>query len=344
MSQHYDTWLQLKQAYPQQYARDLARRMHLSEAELTHARVGHDAQRLLGDAKALLTALGDVGETKCLCRNAYAVHEQVGRFDNQHLDGHAGLILNPRALDLRLFFSPWASAFHIRETTSQGERQSIQFFDNYGEAILTVYTTDNTDLTAWDQRLAPYVQEDNPELVVVKTAAPMDVTVTTEAAQFEAEWRAMTDVHAFFVLLKRHQLTRQQAFRMVSDDLACKVENTALTQLLEQVQQHQNDIMIFVGNRGCIQIFTGEIRKLMPMDNGINVFNPQFTLHLITDAIAESWVTRKFTHDGYVTSLELFAADGTQIAQLYGQRSEGEPEQPQWRRQIDALLTQGVTV
>ncbi|MGC6743937.1 ChuX/HutX family heme-like substrate-binding protein, partial [Escherichia coli] len=53
-------------------------------------------------------------------------------------------------------------------------------------------------------------------------------------------------------------------------------------------------------------------------------------------------VTRKPTADGHVTSLELFAADGTQIAQLYGQRTEGEPEQTQWREQIDALTPKGL--
>jgi hypothetical protein len=56
---------------------------------------------------------------------------------------------------------------------------------------------------------------------------------------------------------------------------------------------------------------------------------------------AETWVTRKPTAD-HVTSLELFAADGTQIAQLYGQRTEGEPEQKQWRSQIDALTPKGL--
>lgn len=69
----------------------------------------------------------------------------------------------------------------------------------------------------------------------------------------------------------------------------------------------------------------------------INIFNPDFTLHLIEDAIAESWITRKPTADGVVTSLELYAADGTQIAQLFGQRTEGTPEQAQWRKQIEAL-------
>lgn len=53
-------------------------------------------------------------------------------------------------------------------------------------------------------------------------------------------------------------------------------------------------------------------------------------------------MTRKPTADGHVTSLELFAAGGTQIAQLYGQRSEGEPEQSQWRRQIEALTPKGL--
>lgn len=57
-------------------------------------------------------------------------------------------MLNPRALDLRLFLNQWASAFHISETTSRGERQSIQFFDHQGDALLKVYTTDHTDVAA----------------------------------------------------------------------------------------------------------------------------------------------------------------------------------------------------
>ena len=52
------------------------------------------------------------------------------------------------------------------------------------------------------------------------------------------------------------------------------------------------------------------------------------------------WVTRKPTSDGHVTSVELFAKDGTQIAQLYGQRSEGT-EQTQWRQQVDRLTRVG---
>lgn len=151
----------------------------------------------------------------------------------------------------------------------------------------------------------------------------------------------MTDVHQFFGLLRKYQLSRQQAFRLVSDDLACRVDRHALPSLLETVRQEGNEIMIFVGNRGCVQIFTGATEKLAPMRGWLNIFNTTFTLHLREESVDEVWVTRKPTSDGHVTSVELFAKDGTQIAQLYGQRSEGHPEQTQWRQQVDRLTREG---
>ncbi|MDY0920468.1 hematinate-forming heme oxygenase ChuS [Leclercia sp. CFBP8987] len=338
---HYTRWLELKEQNPGKYARDIAALMNISEAELTWARVGHDAWRLHGEIREILGALEAVGETKCICRNQYAVHEQVGTFTHQHLNGHAGLVLNPRALDLRLFLHQWASAFHITETTARGERQSIQFFDHQGDALLKVYTTDNTDVSAWGDVLSRFIFADNPPLALKATDPAVNVA-SADAPTVDSEWRAMTDVHQFFGLLKRHSLTRQQAFRLVGDDLACQVDNSALSRLLNSAREDGNEIMIFVGNRGCVQIFTGAVEKVVPMKGWLNIFNPAFTLHLLEETIAESWVTRKPTADGHVTSLELFAADGTQIAQLYGQRTEGEPEQSQWRSQIDALTVKGL--
>ncbi|MFU0871418.1 hemin-degrading factor [Kluyvera sichuanensis] len=321
------------------YARDIAAVMGISEAELTEARVGHDAVRLQDNARAILAALESVGETKCICRNEYAVHEQVGAFTHQHLDGHAGLVLNPRALDLRLFLSQWASAFHVND---QG-RESIQFFDPHGDAVLKVYTTDATDSAAWQGLIAEQTQS-TPTPLALRPVENARYAETADGAALEKEWRAMTDVHQFFVLLRKYNLSRQQAFRLVSDDLACRIDTEALPRLLETIQQDGNEFMIFVGNRGCVQIFTGTLEKLTPMRGWINIFNSTFTLHLREETIDEVWVTRKPTVDGHVTSVELFAKDGTQIAQLYGQRSEGHPEQTQWRNQVDSLTAEGQTV
>ena len=321
------------------YARDIAAVMGVSEAELTAARVGHDAVRLQDNARAILASLEKVGETKCICRNEYAVHEQVGAFTHQHLDGHAGLILNPRALDLRLFLSQWASAFHVND----GGRESIQFFDPHGDAVLKVYTTNNTDSEAWQALIAEQAQS-TPAPLAVRPVENARYADTADGATLEKEWRAMTDVHQFFALLRKYNLSRQQAFRLVNDDLACRIDTDALPRLLETLQRDGNEFMIFVGNRGCVQIFTGVLEKLTPMRGWINIFNSAFTLHLREETIDEVWVTRKPTVDGHVTSVELFAKDGTQIAQLYGQRSEGHPEQQQWRTQVDSLAAEGQTV
>lgn len=217
----YQQYLRAKVEHPRKYARDLAALLGISEAELTHARVGHDAQRLQGDAKVWLSALEQVGNTKSITRNEYAVHEHTGYYQNQTLDGHAGLILNPRGLDLRLFLSQWASAFALRENTARGERQSIQFFDHQGDAILKVYTTDTTDMAARQLFVEKFTSSENPALALRPagngTAAEQTIA---HNPQFEADWRAMKDVHDFFILLKRYNLTRQQAFNSVADDLA----------------------------------------------------------------------------------------------------------------------------
>lgn len=337
----YQQYLQAKADHPGKYARDLAAFMGISEAELMHARVGHDAQRLQGDARALLAALQTVGTIKAITRNEYAVHEQLGRYDNQHLNGHAGLILNPRALDLRLFLDRWDAVFTLSEETRHGIRHSIQFFDQHGDALHKVYATEETDTSAWQALLLQFASTENPAILRQPTSQPA-TTFENDTANVDAEWRAMTDVHQFFQLLRRNNLTRQQAFHAVGNDLAYRVDNGSLTQLLHSALQAQNEIMIFIGNPGCVQIFTGVIEKVVPHQNWINVFNSHFTLHLVEDAIAESWITRKPTKDGWVTSLELFATDGTQIAQLYGQRTEGQPEQCQWREQIATLINKDI--
>jgi putative hemin transport protein len=303
------------------YARDIAAEMGISEAELTAARLGHDAVRLQDDARAIMPALESVGETKCICRNEYAVHEQVGQFTHQHLSGHAGLVLNPRALDLRLFLSQWASAFHLNDNG----RQSIQFFDHHGDALLKVYATANRHGGLGCADCGAYACRPGP--LAIRPADAAEICRSADGAALENEWRAMTDVHQFFGLLRKYNLSRQQAFRLVSDDLACRIDHDALPHLLETIRQEGNEIMIFVGNRGCVQIFTGALEKLAPMRGWLNIFNTTFTLHLREESIDEIWVTRKPTSDGHVTSVELFAKDGTQIAQLYGQRSEGHPEQ-----------------
>ncbi|AHM74202.1 hemin-degrading factor [Yersinia hibernica] len=336
LSQRY---LNAKQTHPEFSPRDLARQLNISEAELAHARVGDDAERLDISATTLLTELEHVGLTRVMTANQHAVHEVMGEYRNLRLHGHLGLILNPRALDLRLFLRHWSAVFSLREITPQGERLSIQCFDLQGNATHRIDCTPQTHQDAWQALVAKYRTAHNPLLVLEPAEQTASAVPAIDNAMIDADWRKMTDIHQFFMLLKRHNISRKHAFRAVGDDLAHRVDNQAFLQIMNAAQACQNEIMLFVGNSGCMQIFTGVINDFGINDDNqqVTVKGPQFNLSLDHHAISESWVTRKPTKDGFISSLELLDKQGQHIVQIFGQRDEGQSEQSQWHQQLAAL-------
>jgi putative hemin transport protein len=96
--------------------------------------------------------------------------------------------------------------------------------------------------------------------------------------------------------------------------------------------------MIFVSSKGCIQIHTGLVQKLVSMEPWFNVLDPQFNLHLREDHIAEAWLVKKPTNDGIVTSLELFDENFQQIALIFGKRKPGKPELEAWREALEKFI------
>ncbi len=82
-----------------------------------------------------------------------------------------------------------------------------------------------------------------------------------------------------FYVVKRHNLTRQQAFNLVADDLAAKYPTVRWRKFLNL---HSRMVI----NHGvCWQPwlrtdFHWRGRKVVPMKGWLNIFNPTFTLHL----------------------------------------------------------------
>jgi putative hemin transport protein len=74
------------------------------------------------------------------------------------------------------------------------------------------------------------------------------------------------------------------------------------------------------------------------MDPWLNILDQNFNLHLREDHIYDSWVVRKPTDDGIVTSLELFDKAGEVIAMFFGERKPGSPELDSWRGIVEDLL------
>ncbi|MBL0697632.1 ChuX/HutX family heme-like substrate-binding protein [Comamonas sp. JC664] len=332
-------WQTLREEQPRTRIRDAAEQLGVSEAQLLATGLGETVVRLDLRLDALLPRFESLGRVMSLTRNAHAVHEKRGTWRNVELHGKQGLVLD-EDIDLRLFFSRWTFGFAIREPHGDGIRRSLQFFDASGMAIHKVYVEEAGREETFDALVKEFTHaEQSPVLDIVPAKAPTAPKPDSEidATGLREGWRALQDTHEFFMLLNRFGVARTQALRLAQPELTTAVSPSALTWVLEKASAAELPIMIFVGNPGCIQIHTGPVKNVKPMGPWMNVLDPAFNLHVRADNVASAWVVRKPTRDGVVTSVELFDADGENIALIFGKRKPGQAESPEWRALAEAL-------
>ena len=95
--------------------------------------------------------------------------------------------------------------------------------------------------------------------------------------------------------------------------------------------------MVFVGNRGCLQIHAGPVRRVEMVGPWLNVLDPGFNLHLREDRVTAAWVARKPSGHGDIHSLELYDASGEVVAQIFGHRPPQGREREDWRALVTGL-------
>lgn len=324
---------------PKAYARNVAAAIGVSEGALLASRIGQADQnvfRLRPEFKELLLELESLGPLMALTRNDNCVHEKTGVYDkpDMKLPHKMGLFLDD-PIDLRLFFRAWETAFFVED----GERISIQIFDQAGTAVHKIYASKETNREAMVALAQRFKSDDqSPEQAVAAIEPKPEAELSDETVEaFIAGWRELKDTHDFFPLLHKHGVSRRQAVHIGPADLARKVDNKVHRTILEHASKTGLEIMVFVGNRGCIQIHTGPVEKLLERGPWFNVIDPGFNLHLKEEGIVETYVVTKPTEDGDVTALELFNADGELIVQFFGKRKPGIPELPEWRELMAKL-------
>lgn len=336
-----ERWSRLRGEKPALRIRDAATTLGVGEAELVALGLGTTATLLDGDWRALLAALPSVGRVMCLTRNEHCVHERRGRFEDVEVSGPQGLVLGAD-IDLRLFLDHWKFGFAVREPLKDGDRLSLQFFDGAGEAVHKIYAVDDTDRAALDGLIARHaVAVPSAPAVTPRPAGKPDrFDHQVDVEGLRRAWRALTDTHEFFGMLRRLEIGRVQALRLAGDEFARELPPRALRAAMEAAAADKTPIMIFVGSPGCIQIHTGPIERLVDTKGWFNVLDPAFNLHLQESGIARVFAVRKPTNDGVVTSIEAFDRHDRTILLMFGARKPGKPELQPWRSIVSRLEKQ----
>ena len=332
--------------------KDAAAALGLSEGEAIAAHMGaHDkalhATQLKGPWVELLQALERCGPVLALTRNETTVHEKTGVYEKVSGSAAMGLALG-EAIDLRLFFSRWHAGFAVSEAAANAgvpPSLSLQFFNANGLAVHKIFAREGTDRDALQSVIDSYTAPDAPDAPVRfvpadAKAVPRDDSAIDAAGLADA-WRGMQDTHEFFGLLNKFGVERQQSFRLTEGEFTQRAETSAVRELLLESSFDGTPIMVFVGSPGCIQIHSGPVVRIEPMEmhgmQWLNVLDPGFNLHLREDRIASVWIVQKPTSDGIVTSVEAFDGEGELMAMFFGARKPGMPERETWRRIVRVL-------
>ncbi|KQS92004.1 hemin-degrading factor [Chryseobacterium sp. Leaf394] len=331
-----EKWEALKAENPHLRIRNAADQLGVSEAELLATNVGEGVTVLRPEFANILTEVEQLGKVMALTRNDECVHERKGVYKNGDFSSpHAQLFVN-EDIDLRIFQNHWKSAFGVVE----GDRKSLQFFGKDGLALHKIYLTKDSNAEAFDTIVEKFKAEDQNIALEIEAVAPKaeekaDSEIDVEG--FQKAWTELKDTHDFFMMTRKFGVSRTQALRLAPEGYARKIDNSKVVNVLEEASEKSLPIMIFVGNRGIIQIHTGEVKKTMWHQQWFNVMDPDFNLHLDVTKITEAWIVKKPTEDGEVTAIEVFNKEGDFIVQFFGKRKPGIPELQEWKDLVAGL-------
>ena len=354
-----ERWSALRTEQPKLQIRDAARALGASEAQLLATNLGNGVTRLQADGnqpREIMRAALDLGLVQAITRNENGVIETTGTASKFKQAGdksdQADAKQDPEkearerniaggylggAIDLRFHFENWKYAFAVAQPGRDGKlSRSLQFFDGQGNSVHKLFVRSDAGVAVFDQLVATFRAPEQSAQLNVLAAAPKVAEkpdASIDVKEFQLAWKEMTDVHQFAQILREFKLTREQALRLAPAGMVERVTPEALRTLLENAAKDKVAIMVFLGNEGLTQIYSGKIEKTMAAGGFYNVLDPDFNLHIRDTALRSGWVVKR----GGVTSIEFFDNDGTQVLTFFGVRERGKPQPQAWNDLADSL-------
>lgn len=340
----WQTYQAKKADTPMLFPTEGAKLLGVSEFELLLS--SPNSTYLGDDCRAMLLRLYELGQVENIVRNEFAVHEKTGQFLGLELGQTMGMALNEGGLDLRVFLNHFKFMLAIANTGDKPSYQ-IAFFDEYGQAVDKVFLNPISDekIALWQTLCDDFARTVTPSPIeVLRPDVQGDWQIKhlddAQKATFHHDWLSMTDIHQFYKILSNHQLDRQSSYVNAPDGYATRLRPAVLEVLLNRASEQALPIMIFVGNTGMVQIYSGTVKHIKKMGAWLNIMDKkhsQFTLHLNDESIDSVWWVKRPNSDGYTTALEAFDKYGNSIITFFGERIEGQKQDPNWTALADAL-------
>ncbi len=312
-------WQDLRADHPHMRIRDAAATLGVSEAELLATDCGNLVIRLREHWPALLGAVGTLGPVMALTRNAFAVHEKIGLYEDICPCGDF-ILITGHHIELCLSTGVWHSSFAVIEETHLGPRHSLQFFDTTGEAVHKIYLTEHADAGLY-RRLVDIFRADDqsPYLALPTDSTKPALGAIASSQDLPEHWQRL-------LLANTPEAV-----------LAGRIATPALRELMRQLAELLLPIQVLVGNPGAMQLHDGPIQNLKITGPWFNVLDQGFNLHLNEMAVAGADIVQLTYKQRDLTGLLVRDQNQQTILTIVGQFDEADGESALWRDLLLAL-------
>ncbi|PKD37917.1 hemin-degrading factor [Methylomonas sp. Kb3] len=316
-------WQDLLADHPHMRIRDAAATLGVSEAELLATDCGNRVTRLRAHWPALLSAVGTLGPVMALTRNAFAVHESTGLYEDIRPCGDAILIAGHH-IALCLLVGIWHSGFAVTEESHRGPRHSLQFFDTGGEAVHKIYLTEHADAGLYRRLVDIFRADDqspNPALPAHGPNPPLGDL--KQCSELPESWRRL--------------LLADTSEAAVTG----RISMPALRALMQQLAELMLPIQVLVGNPGALQLHDGPIQNLKITGPWFNILDQRFNLHLNEMAVAGADIVQLRYRQHALTGLLVRGQNQQTIASVFGGYDDTNGENGFWRDLLRASALAG---
>ncbi|MFV0358743.1 hemin-degrading factor [Tropicimonas sp.] len=293
------------------------------------------ALRIDASPDRLIPMIAGLGAVTAVTRNRSCVIEKTGIYDNFHPGQHAAMVLTPE-IDLRIFPRHWVTAFAVGQEAPPDDVRGIRVFDAAGDPVHEVFTGPETDAAHWQRLVDTLRTAEQSDNLPVSPRKPVERprVNAAKAGELRAQWEKLTDTHQFLRLTSKLGMNRLGAYRIAGEPFVRRLSPSAVGQALDAVAERALEVMIFVGNMGCIEIHGGPIAQIDRSDRWWKAQSDGFAMHLLADRISEVWAVDKPTRRGAAVSLEAFDDEGALVFQIFARRTERRDFRHGW----DALV------
>ena len=338
-------WEEAAQERPNQFPSEIARQLGVSEGELQASKIGQGSVRLDSGWVEILGRLHTLGEVKAITRNEYAVLEKNGVYPKfEHFGVHSMFVSED--IDMRISLSEWQLGLAVRSAGKRPgvESRSLQFFCKDGTAVHKIFLLDVSDAAGFNSLVDQFKSADQSagQSFATEHADPLPASSEVDRPELLQAWSELKDTHEFFGLLQRFRVSRIAAMRLAEGRFTRRVDNGSISELWKQVAHAAVPVMLFIGNKGCLQIHKGALKNIVPAHGWLNIMDRGVEVHLKEEKISDSWIVEKPTADGAIRSLELFDSGGRDILSVFGVRTEGKRQSEAWHDSLNLLTAEWI--